>query len=198
MVPDIAGMLLVLLAAALLVGIWVATALAVGSGLREQAADRLDAVFWYIFAGVLAAVVVVLAAAAAAPGSAAVLGVFAAAASLPAAAAAWLWRSRQERRRCSSQAAAQWEAVRERHDVLLTRWLRYELDADCQIDHPCMTDVRHPATAAMVRAMARAGRLRDGMQPDADAGSYAASVAEFERLLEAAEAAAGIRAIPQR
>ena len=71
--------------------------------------------------------------------------------------------------------------------ALLARWQRYELDPAHSIDYPAMSDPRQPETAALIRAMKDAERLRGGT----DAG-YAPAVDRLEQALADAERAAGV------
>ena len=147
-----------------------------------------DAVFWDGFAGLAVVAPAVILPALAAPWAGLLLGVLAAAA----AGAAYFWTptvfSRQEARRFSRETAASNDAAAARHRSALARWRRYELDPAHCIDYPAMSDPRQPETAALIRAMKAAERLRGG----ADAG-YAPAVARLEQALADAERAAGVR-----
>lgn len=147
-----------------------------------------DAVFWDGFAGLAVVAPAVILPALAAPWAGLLLGVLAAAA----AGAAYFWTptvfSRQEARRFSRETAASNDAAAARHRSALARWQRYELDPAHCIDYPAMSDPRQPETAALIRAMKAAERLRGG----ADAG-YAPAVARLEQALADAERAAGVR-----
>lgn len=147
-----------------------------------------DAVFWDGFAGLAIVAPAVILPALAAPWAGLLLGVLAAAA----AAASYLWTptvfSKQEARRFSRETAASNVAAEARHRNALARWQRYELDPGHCIDYPAMSDPRQPETAALIRAMKDAERLRGC----ADAG-YAPAVARLEQALAHAERAAGVR-----
>ena len=147
-----------------------------------------DAVFWDGFAGLAVVAPAVILPALAAPWAGLLLGVLAAAA----AAGSYLWTprifSKQEARRFSRETTAGNESAAVRHRSALARWQRYELDPGHCIDYPAMSDPRQPETAALIRAMKAAERLRGG----ADAG-YAPAVARLEQALEDAERAAGVR-----
>jgi hypothetical protein len=93
----------------------------------------------------------------------------------------------QEARLQRTGSRAELEAAAARHRVVLTRWQRYELDPACCIDFPDMTDVRRPETAALIKAMREAERLRA-----VEAAGYLPAVARLEHALGRAEAAAGV------
>jgi len=46
------------------------------------------------------------------------------------------------------------------HDAVTAQWLPYEVDAAKALEYPAMTDARHPATLAFLRAQREAQRLR--------------------------------------
>ncbi|WP_247041627.1 hypothetical protein [Arthrobacter rhizosphaerae] len=78
----------------------------------------------------------------------------------------------------------------ERHNAVLQKWSRYELDPGNAIDFPGMSDVRVPETAEFFRAMKEAQRCR--LAPDTD---YPAAVERLEKAFAAAETASGPLAI---
>lgn len=88
-------------------------------------------------------------------------------------------RSKPENRPGYASAAA-------RHDAVLRRWSRYELDAGKAIEFPGMSDVRVPQTAEFFRAMKEAQHCR--LTPGTD---YAKAVERLEKALAAAEKASG-------
>ena len=145
-----------------------------------------DAVFWDLFAGLAIVAPAVIVPALAAPWAGLLLGLLAVAA----AAVSYVWSprvfSRQEAHRTARDIAASNEAAAARHRNALARWQRYELDPASSIDYPAMSDPRQPETAALIRAMKAAERLRGGT----DAG-YAPAVARLEQALADAERAAG-------
>ena len=147
-----------------------------------------DSVFWDGFAGLAIVAPAVILPALAAPWAGLLLGVLAGAA----AAAAYFWAprilSRQEARRASRDLAASNEAAAARHRSALARWQRYELDPARSIDYPAMSDPRQPETAALIRAMRAAERLRGGTD-----AAYAPAVDRLEQALADAERAAGVR-----
>jgi hypothetical protein len=147
-----------------------------------------DAVFWDGFAGLAIVAPAVILPALAAPWAGLLLGVLAAAA----AAASYFWTprvlSRQEAWRASRDIAASNEAAAARHRIALARWQRYELDPAHSIDYPAMSDPRQPETAALIRAMKAAERLRGGTD-----AAYAPAVDRLEQALADAERAAGVR-----
>ena len=138
-----------------------------------------DATFWNIFAGLVVIVPAVIIPALASPAVGLLmlfLGLGAAAVSL---AAGWkLEQQRQYRSRFTDLAA--------RHDALLARWQRYELDPAMGIDFPGMSDVNVPQTAALIRALQEAQRCRLTAGTD-----YARAVEQLEAAMAEAEAAAG-------
>lgn len=150
-----------------------------------------DSVFWDGFAGLAIVAPAVILPALAAPWAGLLLGVLAVAA----AAASYFWSprvfSRQEARRASRDIAAKNEAAAARHRSILARWQRYELDPAHSIDYPAMSDPRRPETAALIRAMKAAERLRGGTD-----AAYAPAVDRLEQALADAERAAGVRPDP--
>jgi hypothetical protein len=184
------------LSAALAVGIVVLAAWAMGTALRRQ--ERLDALFWYGFAGACCASTVVLIAAVAFPAAAPALILLTLSCVLPA--ALYVQRSWSESSPAGRHRA--WRELTSRHDAALARWARYELDPAGYPEAPAMCDVRRTETAAMIRAMRQAAALRraapgrHGGHAKRSAGTaelvaYSHAVADFERCLAAAEQAAG-------
>ncbi|MBP2268180.1 hypothetical protein J3A64_003644 [Pseudarthrobacter sp. PvP004] len=78
-----------------------------------------------------------------------------------------------------------------RHESILERWRRYELDPAKTIDFPAMTDVRSAETAALTRAMREAEYCKMTAGTD-----YRAAVERLAEALAAAERAAGVPALP--
>ncbi|MFD1213498.1 hypothetical protein ACFQ36_15770, partial [Arthrobacter sp. GCM10027362] len=142
------------LSAALAAGTVALTAWAIGVALRRQ--ERLDAVFWYGFAGLCCASAVVLIAAVAYPAAAPVLILLTLSCTVP----ATLYVRRQWSETSPAGRRRAWREVMSRHDTALARWARYELDPDGHLEAPGMTDVRRAETAAMIRAMRQAASLR--------------------------------------
>lgn len=147
-----------------------------------------DAVFWDGFAGFAVIAPAVILPALVAPWAGLLLGLAAAGA----AAASYVWTPRvvgwQADRRSSRETAARNAEAAARHRTALARWQRYELDPAHTIDYPDMTDPGQPATAALIRAMKAAERLRGGT----DAAGYAPAVDRLEQALAEAEQAAGV------
>jgi hypothetical protein len=154
---------------------------------REQDPDTK---FWYGFAGlcVLAPAILITAAANSWAGM-----------SLAAlAAGTWFWAARLLSRRLALQAvgrdhqrvAVERSSISVRHDAILTRWGRYELDPAAAIDFPAMTDVRCPETSALAKAVALAGALRRDSEDAGDMAEYREAVALLESVFELAELAA--------
>ena len=65
--------------------------------------------------------------------------------------------------------------------ALLARWQRYELDPALSIDYPAMSDSRQPETAALIRAMKDAERLRGGTDAGVRPGRCAAGTGPRRR-----------------
>lgn len=155
----------------------------------EAKAERPDQLFWDLFLGSSVAVPAVLIPAFISPWA----GLFLGGAGVAAGVAAYrasprylAWRS--GRRESLEQAAAHHEA-QARHDELIARWRRYELDPGCMIDYPALTDVRAPETSALIKAMRRAEALRAVPHQ-----GYPDAVTSLGASLAAAERAAGIPA----
>lgn len=80
------------------------------------------------------------------------------------------------------------------HDAIIGRWMEYETDPAKAIAFPAMTDVRRPATGALISAMDRARWLRPA-SPHAEVtpetfANYRTAVTELESALVVAENAA--------
>jgi hypothetical protein len=164
------------------------------AGSRAAAASLgagTDTAFWYCFAGTAAAAVPLLWAYSLSPAAGGTVLALLLLAGIPAAAHV---RNTARRRRPVPEDPA-WQPAAEFHAALAARWLAYELDAAPPPGAEVLTDPAAPATAAMVRALDRANRLRpDPLQLPAKQGTsaYIRAVAEFSRRLDEAEAAAGI------
>jgi hypothetical protein len=141
-----------------------------------------DATFWNIFAGLVVIVPAVVIPALASPAVGLLMLFLAVAAAIAAfAVGRKLERNRQDRIGFTEAAA--------RHDALLARWQRYELDPAKGIDFPGMSDVSVPQTAALVRALQEAQRCRLTAGTD-----YARAVEKLDVAMVEAEAAAGVSA----
>ncbi|GGC94181.1 hypothetical protein GCM10011512_21520 [Tersicoccus solisilvae] len=142
-----------------------------------------DAAFWTGFAGI-AGVIAVAALGAAIVGRAGILLAVAAFVAILLAGVHLLRTTRQRvRQRAVEAAETRMAVLRSRHDAVVERWLAYETDPALQIDYPQMTDVRHPAAAAVVRAMRRANDARD----TADESRYTDAVIRLEQAFAQAE-----------
>lgn len=80
------------------------------------------------------------------------------------------------------------------HDEIISRWMQYETDPAKAIAFPGMTDVRRPATGALITAMDRARWLRPAsahapFTPESFA-NYRAAVTHLEEAFVVAETAA--------
>jgi hypothetical protein len=159
---------------------------------RAAAAPRgagTDAAFWYCFAGAAAALVPLLWAYSLGPAAGGTVLALLLLAGIPAAAHVL----KTNRRPVPPDPA--WQPAADTHAALAARWLAHELNPAPPPGAEVLTDPAAPATAAMVRALVRANKLR----PDPSAlpaaqrtSAYILAVAEFSRRLDEAEAAAGI------
>ncbi|MDV8147859.1 hypothetical protein [Arthrobacter sp. B10-11] len=156
---------------------------------RRDAGQLTDAVFWDAFAGLVIVFPAVLIPSLASPW----LGLAAGSLAAATAVAAYIYSPRAMARHAARlhQAAEREElaAAEARHRTALARWQRYELDPACCIDFPHMTDVRRPETAALIKAMKEAERVRA-----VETAGYLPAVVRLENALGRAEAAAGVRA----
>src|SRR5450830_474268 len=174
-------------------------------GRKHHAAEAglPDAVFWDGFAGLAVVTPAILLPALASPAA----GVALSGVALTTAAASYRWTPavlrRHHRRQDALDAAVVDAAAAVRHGEVLARWQRYELDPALCIDFPAMSDPRHPATAAMLKAMRAADILRSGNSGSPDipgpgrhgsgrqGSGYSDAVARLEDALAEAERAAG-------
>ncbi len=89
------------------------------------------------------------------------------------------------------------ERLQAEHDAVTARWMQYETDPGLQITYPSMTNVKHPVTAAYLRAAGHAVETRraaTGRVTAAEFAAYRDAVAELERAFEAAEHTARVQA----
>jgi hypothetical protein len=156
--------------------------------IKRDAGQVTDAVFWDGFAGTIIVLPAIVIPSLASPWSGRAMAAVAAVTAV----AAYLWSpglmARHESRRHRSEAESQLAEAAARHRTVLARWQRYELDPAYSIDFPDMTDVRRPETAALIKAMKAAERLRRESKPAA----YPSAVAQLEHALIQAEGAAGV------
>ena len=154
---------------------------------RNADAGLPDAVFWDGFAGLAVVAPAVILPAIASPSAGLMLGFLATATGV----AAYRWTPvllrRQDVRRASRETMSANEAAAALHRAVLARWQRYELDPGYRIDFPALSDPRQPETAALIKAMKAAERLRDGTDP-----GYGPAVRRLEQALPEAEHAAGV------
>ncbi|MCZ9884373.1 hypothetical protein [Arthrobacter sp. B2a2-09] len=141
-----------------------------------------DATFWNIFAGLVVIVPAVVIPALASP----VVGLLMLFLGIGAAVAAFALGRKLEQKRQNRSGFTEAAA---RHDALLARWQRYELDPAKGIDFPGMSDVNVPQTAALVRALQEAQRCRVTAGTD-----YPRAVERLDVAMAEAEAAAGASA----
>lgn len=142
-----------------------------------------DALFWNVFTGLVVIVPAVLIPAVHSPVVGLLLvslGVAVALLTLSSSRRLDLRQSRKPQNRPGYVPAA------ERHNAVLQKWSRYELDPANAIDFPGMSDVRVPETAQFFRALKEAQRCR--LSPDTD---YPAAVERLEKAFAAAETASG-------
>lgn len=159
---------------------------------RESDGGLPDAVFWDGFAGLAVVAPAVLLPALASPRA----GLALLAVAVLTAAMSYRWTPAllrwQQSRHAAREAAATAAAAAERHRAALARWQRYELDPGLCIDFPAMSDAGCPETAAMLKAMRAADRLRSGFHGNTEvATGYSTAVERLERALAEAERAAG-------
>lgn len=155
----------------------------------EGQEERSDQLFWDLFLGSAVAVPALLIPALISPWT----GLFLAGAGVAAAVAAYQATprilARRGARRDHQVLTAAHQAAQIRHDELIARWQRYELDPACSIDYPALTDVRLPETSALIRAMRTAEQMRNEPQQ-----GYPDAVTRLAASLAAAERAAGVPA----
>ncbi|MGM7776488.1 hypothetical protein ACSVHC_10830 [Arthrobacter sp. KNU-44] len=141
-----------------------------------------DATFWNIFAGLVVIVPAVVIPALASPA----VGLSMLFLGMGSGVAAFAVGRKLEQKR---QSRSGFTEAATRHDALLARWQRYELDPAKGIDFPGMSDVNVPQTAALVRALQEAQRCRPTAGTD-----YARAVEQLDVAMAEAEAAAGVSA----
>lgn len=139
-----------------------------------------DATFWNIFAGLVVIVPAIVIPALASPAVGLLMLFLGIGSAVAAFALGRKVEQKRQNRRDFTEAAA-------RHDVLLARWRRYELDPAKCIDFPGMSDVNIPQTAALVSALQEAQRCRLTAGRD-----YARVVEKLDAAMGEAEAAAGV------
>ena len=86
------------------------------------------------------------------------------------------------------------------HDAVNARWLSYETDIDKALAYPAVTDPRHPATVAFLRAQREAQFLRPtpGTRvAPAQFVAYRTAVAGLDAALAEAERQAGVPGTPR-
>lgn len=163
----------------------------------DAGGQRSDQLFWDLFLGSCVAVPALLIPTLISPWT----GLFLAGAAVAAGIGAYRWTPRylagRSRRRDDLAREAAHQAARARHDELMARWSRYELDPACSIDYPALTDVRLPETSALIKAMRAAEELRSvpGHRSGSAGGKeYPDAVTSLAASLADAERAAGIPA----
>lgn len=86
------------------------------------------------------------------------------------------------------------------HDAVNARWLSYETDVDKALAYPAVTDPRHPATVAFLRAQREAQFVRPTAGTrvaPAQFVAYRAAVTEMDAALVEAERQAGVPGTPR-
>ncbi|MBB6406523.1 hypothetical protein [Arthrobacter sp. AZCC_0090] len=145
-----------------------------------------DSVFWNIFAGLVVVVPAVVIPALASPA----VGLLMLFLGMGAAAGAFtVGRKMEQKRQSKPENRPGYSEASARHDALLARWQRYELDPAKGIDFPGMSDVNVPQTAALVRAIQEAQLCRMTAGTD-----YPRAVERLDVAMAEAEAAAGVSA----
>lgn len=166
-----------------------ATAIAVRYHRAKETDDAGDQLFWDLFAGAAVAVPAVVVSSLSSPAA----GLTVAAAGAAAGIGTYrqyprLAALQQQRRQRNAALSGLGNAV-ERHQRILARWRRYELDPALAIDFPAMSDVRRPETAQLIRAI----RSLEAVSPADEPERYSLAVERLEHALQQAEAAAGAR-----
>lgn len=157
---------------------------------KGSSPEGTDQLFWDLFLGSCVALPAVIIPSLISPWAGLVLAGAAAAAGIAAYRGSPKFLAWRAARREQRQQAVAHQAALARHDELMVRWRRYELDPACSIDYPALTDVRLPETSALIKAMRTADQLRTVTHngyPDA-VGSLAASLAAAERAAGIPEA----------
>lgn len=155
---------------------------------REANPSEPDALFWNVFTGLVVIVPALLIPAVASPAVGVLMLGLAIGAALLALSGS---RKLDLHRRSKPENRRGFEAAAAHHDALLARWREYELDPGKAIDYPAMTDVRVPATSALIRAM------RDAQYCRLNAGTdYVAAVKRLQKALAEAEHASGVSSTP--
>jgi len=155
----------------------------------DAGTERSDQLFWDLFLGACVAVPALLIPALVSPWTGLFLGGAGVAAGVASYRATPRFLTLRAARRDSRELESAHLAARERHDELIARWRRYELDPACNIDYPALTDVRLPETSALIKAMRTAEQLRLESRQ-----GYPDAVTRLAASLAAAERAAGIPA----
>lgn len=166
-----------------------ATAVAVRYHRAKETTDAGDQLFWDLFAGAAVAVPAVVVPSLSSPAA----GVAVAAAGAVAGIGAYrkyprLAALQQQRRQRNAALTGLGNAV-ERHQRIMARWRRYELDPALAIDFPAMSDVRQPETAELIRAI----KYLEAVSPADEPEHYFRAVERLEHALQQAEVAAGAR-----
>ena len=150
---------------------------------KDGEPERTDQLFWDLFLGACVALPALLIPALFSPWAGLVLATAAGASGVAAYRGTPRLLARHAARREHRREIAAHQVALTRHDELMARWRRYELDPACSIDYPALTDVRLPETSALIKAMRRADELRTVPHrgyPDA-VGSLAVTLAAAER-----------------
>lgn len=156
-----------------------------------------DAGFWYAFTGLCILAPLTLVPAMTSKASSVALLILAAGAAFATHHACRRHRIQILARRNSLQSSEAIAAISGTHEVLLRRWIHYELDPAASIEFPDMSDVRVPETSALIRAVHAAAQLEQNLKATVEAPlsdgvtEYRYAVANLAHALETAERAAG-------
>ncbi|WP_315915367.1 hypothetical protein [Arthrobacter sp. lap29] len=191
-VPGGRDKMVFLVLAVLVVATTAATVWMAGSAIRRK--DDPDATFWYTFTGLCMVMPMILIPAMKTPALSGALVLVAAATAV----GTHFYARRHARHTAANKRDfALISALNETsawHESLLVQWSRYEWDPAAAIDFPDMSDVGVPETAALIRAVAVAGRLSPAPSSEPlteqQIGPYQQAVAQLAAALERAEAAA--------
>ncbi|MFH5879262.1 hypothetical protein [Arthrobacter sp. NA-172] len=151
-----------------------------------DSAKEPDAIFWNVFAGLVVIVPAVVIPALASPAVGLLMLFLGTGAAFAAFAGG---RKLEQKRQNQPENRPGYAEASARHDALLARWQRYELDPAKGIDYPGMSDVSVPQTAALVRALQEAQRCRITTGTD-----YPRAIQQLITAMAEAEAAAGVSA----
>ncbi|PQZ93650.1 hypothetical protein CQ018_08275 [Arthrobacter sp. MYb227] len=149
-----------------------------------------DASFWYAFTGACIYLPLLLIASAISPWAGAATLLLSLAAALSTAKHAIYQRARQRTERNEYFNATNQQMLTDRHDSVLNRWIRYELDPAARIDYPGMHDIHVPEISALTQALARAEQFRArpaSTTAENAQGGYRLAITALEEAFQNAE-----------